>query len=99
MAADSRISGSYNTLGIKIYRAPKALIGFAGEVTQALAFIDWYRDRKSRQPDLANEEDWCALVLTSGGIEYWDRSLRPMLQIESIAAIGSGAPFAIAAMD
>ena len=99
MAADSRISGNYNTLGVKIYRADKALIGFAGEVTQALAFIDWYRDRKRRQPDIANEDDWCALILTSVGIEYWDKSLRPMLQVESIAAIGSGAPFAIAAMD
>src|SRR5581483_5060015 len=100
MAADSLISGVYNTPAVKIYRKPDYLIGFAGEVAQALVFVDWYQDRQCRIPDIAHEQDWCALVLSrKSGIEFWDRSLRPVPILERQAAIGSGAPFAMAAMD
>lgn len=99
MAADSRISGTYNTPFIKITRKPGYLIGFAGDLSQALVFTDWFQSRESRQPDLAEEKGWCALTLSAKGVEYWDCSLRPSPIMERYAAIGSGAPFAIAAMD
>lgn len=99
MAADSRISGQYNSLGVKLFKRRDTLIGFAGDVSQGLVFVDWYFDREQRKPDLSEEKDWCALVVSVRGIEYWDCSLRAQPIPEKIAAIGSGAPFAIGAMD
>lgn len=98
MAADSRFTGTFIETGKKMFRRDKAIIGVAGTVTQALVFVDWYFDRKKRQPSLADEGEWAALVLTKGGVEYWDNSLRPVL-CEGYTAIGSGSPFAMTAMD
>lgn len=99
MAADSRVSGTYNTPFVKIQKLPAHLIGFAGDISQALVFADWLKTRDSRLPDIAEEKDWCALVLSAKGVEYWDCSLRPSPIMERYVAIGSGAQFAIAAMD
>lgn len=100
VAADSRVSGAYSSAMVKLYKQPGAIIGFAGEICEALVFVDWYRDRRNRAPDTAHETGWCALVLSEkDGIEYWDKSLRPAKMLELQAAIGSGAPFAIGAMD
>lgn len=98
MAADSRVVGDYAGTGIKLHRKKGAIVGFAGNAEQAMVFVDWYFDRKSRQPKVENEDEWEALVLTSKGIEYWGPSLRPIPQHE-YAAIGSGSQHAITAMD
>ena len=99
MASDSRMVGDYVGIGTKLYRHHDEIIGFAGDVEQALAFIDWYRDKASRQPEIAHERDWYALVASPRGLVLWGPSLRGMPIIESYYAIGSGAPFAITAMD
>lgn len=99
MAADSRVSGDYITPGVKLQRCPDCIIGFAGDVTEAMVFIDWYQDKRNRQPDVGHETNWCALVMFETHIEYWDKSLRGFKLLETIAAIGSGAPLAIGAMD
>ena len=82
-----------------MFRVGKAIIGIAGNVEHAMVFVDWYGDRKKREPDRHNECDWEALVLTAKGVEYWGSSLRPIKDGSGYAAIGSGSPHAITAMD
>ncbi len=99
MAADSRFTGNFITAGIKLHRKNGRVIGFAGDAHQALVFVDWYFDRKQRKPDLANENDWVALVASKDGLEEWNHSLRPISVMERFYAIGSGAETAMGAME
>lgn len=99
MAADSRVTGNFITAGIKLHRKNGKIIGFAGDLHQALVFIDWYFDNKQRKPDLSNENDWVALVASPDGVEEWNHSLRPFKVMDSFYAIGSGAEVAIGAME
>lgn len=99
MAADSRVTGNFVTTGIKLYRKNSRIIGFAGDLHQALVFVDWYFDNKQRKPDLANESDWYALVASSDGLEEWNHALRPVQIMDRFYAIGSGAEIAMGAME
>lgn len=99
MAADSRATGDFVTAVVKLYKVGKALVGFAGNVEQAHVFIDWYADRKQRKPDLNSEQEWSALVLGEDGLLCWGPSLRPVQVYDHFYAIGSGAPFAMGAME
>lgn len=100
MAADTRLTGRFIHTGIKLHRRGKTVIGFAGDVPQALVFVDWYFDRKKREPDRSNEQGWCALVWSpETGLDYWDIALRPSPILEKFFAIGSGADLAMGAME
>ncbi len=99
MAADSKACGNFVTATVKLYKVGKQLVGFAGTLEQALVFIDWLSDPKQRKPDLASEQDWCALVLSDRGLEEWGASLRPMQVYDNFYAIGSGAALAMGAME
>lgn len=99
MAADSQVTGNFTTLGIKLHRKSGKIIGFAGDLHQALVFVDWYFDSKQRKPDIANENDWVALVASKDGLEEWNHSLRPVRVPEMFYAIGSGAEVAMGAME
>jgi ATP-dependent protease HslVU (ClpYQ) peptidase subunit len=100
IAADSCATDSFITCADKLYKKNGAVIGFCGEVAQALVFVDWYfNQKKSRRPDLASEQGWEAMVLTKQGVFIWERSLRPVPMGEEFYAIGSGAPLAMGAME
>lgn len=99
MAADSQFTAQGLRLtGQKLYTVGTAVLGFAGNVSSALVFLDWYENRESRRPDLGNECDFEALVLSADGLEYWDASLRPHPIKGDFHAIGSGSHLALGAM-
>lgn len=99
MASDSCMSGNFVTDATKLYKKDGRIIGICGHVTQALVFVDWYFDRHQRQPSIANENEWEAIVMSKDGLEYWDASLRPVPIKDKFHAIGSGAELAMGAME
>jgi ATP-dependent protease HslVU (ClpYQ) peptidase subunit len=101
MAADTCFTdGGIVTRGLKLHKKSGHIIGFCGEVAQALVFVDWFfNQKKHRKPDLATETGWEAMVLNKDGVTTWDRSLRPIPLEEEYYAIGSGGPGAMYAMD
>lgn len=100
MAADTCMTDSFVTCGIKLYKKKGHIIGFCGDVEQALVFVDWFFDqKKNRRPDLAAEQGWEALVMNKTGVYTWGRSLRPIEISEDFYAIGSGAALAMGAME
>jgi ATP-dependent protease HslVU (ClpYQ) peptidase subunit len=102
MAADTCITDSagFVTCGIKLHKKQGHIIGFCGDVSQALVFVDWFfNQKKNRKPDINAETGWEAMVLNKNGVTTWDRSLRPIPMDDSFYAIGSGAGLAIGAME
>jgi hypothetical protein len=100
LAADScATDASFQTYTQKLFRRKGVLIGFCGDIEQALVFVDWYFDRKSRQPDRTSENEWEAIVITKEGAEMWGPSLRPVPVIDHFYALGSGAAVAMGAME
>lgn len=108
MAADSQATvGNCITRTTKLYvkkagRKP-CLLGFCGDVTNARTFIDWYGSGKAL-PDVlrtAPGEDEGFEVLVWDGQKLWVvcNDGRPVEVEDPYYAIGSGAPFALAAMD
>jgi hypothetical protein len=100
MAADTCLTDGFITAGIKLYKKKGHVIGFCGDVEQALVFVDWFFDqKKNRKPDLASESGWEAMVMNKDGVSTWGRSLRPIAMSDQFYAIGSGAPLAMGAME
>jgi ATP-dependent protease HslVU (ClpYQ) peptidase subunit len=100
MAADTCVTDGFITSGMKLYKKQGHIIGFCGDVSQALVFVDWFfNQKKNRKPDLASETGWEAMVLNVDGVTTWDRSLRPIPMDDHFYAIGSGATLAIGAME
>ena len=80
----------------KVFRVGNSLIGIAGSIAEGLEFVDWYKDRRKKKPQLT--EAFQALVLTPDGIEAWEDNLIP-IPIESFYyAIGSGRDYAMTSM-
>lgn len=83
----------------KIYRVKGALIGFAGALTDALRFVLWYRDRRSKRPTFDDNGGFDAIVINpDGSMELWDQDLVPMIVESDYISIGSGNAVALGAM-
>jgi ATP-dependent protease HslVU (ClpYQ) peptidase subunit len=102
MAADSKCGGEpgipFRTQ--KIFRVEEKLIGFAGAAMHAIKFIEWLRH--GTPMSLVYDKDECtfdALVMDGGFLLYYDNELVPLIVNEPYYAIGSGAAYAIGAMD
>ena len=79
---------------VKLYRVGDHVAGCAGEPTQYLQFLEWFRDRGD-QPTL--NENFSVLTMGSDGVLWWDRNCVGV-RVGKPAAIGTGQPFAMAAM-
>jgi ATP-dependent protease HslVU (ClpYQ) peptidase subunit len=81
----------------KVFRLTNgSLVGCAGNSVDAISFRRWLDD-DGNKPHI--KEEFAALVLNKNGdVEYYDRLLVP-LELSLPTAIGSGADFALAAMD
>jgi len=78
----------------KIIKLDNAIIGIAGDAEDLSRFVAWYQDR-----DLGLDlNDSTALVLTDEGIFTYE-SEHPIKHEEEYYAIGSGAPYALSALD
>lgn len=109
LATDSR--GNHSDAGIvkakKLFRKTigrrEHIIGVAGDLFSAMVFIDWY-GTKERPPEalahLFDEgEDFEALIWTGKKLFEANRLCRLVEIEDKYYAIGSGAPYALAAMD
>lgn len=90
---DTKVHGRY----LKIQRIGEYLVGVAGGVADCQAFVDW---AKSPEDDPPPKGSYSALVIDGKGRlkEVEGGNPLPKLRGAKFAAIGSGGPFAIAAM-
>lgn len=99
MAADSRVVAAPGTFtSDKIRRTKKGIVGAAGDGALCVAVIEWF-DGKRGKPRIAKAAEFAALLLNDRGLFYleYDLSLNPVL--EEFYAIGSGAEYALGAME
>ena len=96
MAADSQTDWFYReTVDIKIQKKHGVMVGSCGNTGDGKKFRDWILN-KGDKPEL--KDKFSALVVRNGRVTQYDSCLVPM-RSEKYTAIGSGAAFAIAAMD
>lgn len=98
MAADKRISGGPIFASTKIFRVNGSLIGVAGNMEQALRFVEW-RKTPEQKPQFAEQVGFEALELRPDGVLVWWGCEMVGVAIEDdYYAIGSGAALALGAM-
>ena len=94
MVADSSISdGDRVWMGRKVFRHHGNLLGFSGDVEEAIGFLIWYKKgMKDKHPKFTNSH---ALVMNSAGLFYFGASCVSQPIKSGIEAIGTGAKAAI----
>lgn len=98
MAADKRISGGPIFASTKIFRVNGSLIGIAGNIEQALRFVEWRRTPEQK-PQFAEQSGFEALELTPDGmLIYWGAEMVGVEIEDAYYAIGSGSWLALGAM-
>lgn len=107
MASDSRATYESEAGGhrvgpcTKLYRRAGAIIGTAGEVAPALAFLAWYGKTVAKAPEFLRkgEGDFTAMVLrTDGAVLLYEGSCYAEPYPGEFWAIGSGAKAALGAL-
>lgn len=89
--------GNVRSTSHKIHRiSHNEIVGVAGDFSSGLKFVEWYR---TKEPADFSDLSFDALVLNESGLFHYDNNLIPMPIMEPFYAIGSGADFAIAALD
>jgi ATP-dependent protease HslVU (ClpYQ) peptidase subunit len=101
MVGDSYASGGGSGFStIKVFNIGDRLVGFCGNLTHGLKFIEWLKHGTAITNVYDKEEHtFEALVMDSTGIHYYDNELISAEVMEDIYAIGSGAPYALGAID
>ena len=98
IASDSQSDWFYNEIGVKkIFRVQGMVIGCAGSAAIGSQFVEWMSG-KGNKPVIVDDDAFSAIVIKKGKCCQYDKGLVPLYS-EPYAAIGSGAKFAIAAMD
>ena len=103
LAADKRscVGGLHRTV-TKIHRIGRLLVGGSGEpalIGNVLAWIGAGRDPATFPASQRDKDDWQpVMVIEDGAILIYERSPYPVRWHDTIAAIGSGRDFALAAM-
>lgn len=110
LAADSRAThgDAGATTATKLFRKRigrrEHLVGVAGDLYAALIFIDWYGTAETKRPEQFADlfdagEDFGALIWDGKSLWECNRLCRMVRVEEPYFAVGSGAQFALAAMD
>jgi ATP-dependent protease HslVU (ClpYQ) peptidase subunit len=103
LAGDSQATDSQLWCVEKLSRldtsAGELIVGWCGEVSSALVFVEWLKDDRNRKPDIGNE-DFEAIVVSvkTGRVTIWNPSLVGFRPRGKFFAVGSGAPAAMGAM-
>lgn len=100
MAADTRVTWDDETTSasIKIEQWQNEILGAAGDFAAGMRFLEWYKaGSKGRKPKVG--KDFRMLKLTKEGLFLIDHDLVWVKIDAPYYAIGSGAPFAIGAME
>lgn len=100
MAADTRVTWDDETTSpsIKIERWQEEILGAAGDFAASMRFLEWYKaGSKGRKPKVS--KDFRLLKLTKEGLHLIDHDLVWVKIDAPLYAIGSGAQFAVGAME
>ncbi len=98
MAADKRISGGAMFRSTKIFSINGSLIGIAGNVEQALRFVEWRRTPEQK-PIFNDSSEFQALELSpEGKLIWWGAELVGIPIEDDFYAIGSGSHLALGAL-
>jgi 20S proteasome alpha/beta subunit len=96
MCSDSQWSdGIHKGLMRKVFRIRGSLIGVAGDMRQIVEWVAAWKD----DPRGRHKQSIHALILSAEGLSTWDNTQLLMPTNELYQAIGSGADFALGAMD
>lgn len=104
MASESCQSHNYidQVVCRKIYVVKGDTIGLAGRLTDFPKFLKWYREERDGFDDISGSsldiEEIQALVYSNGKLYEYDDSCIAIPMSGSIAAIGSGSGYAMAAL-
>lgn len=102
MASDSRLSGEYldSDYFVKIHRVHRCLIGGAGDPSEFLMWLNWFRHKQrdlDSYPDMSGETGILVLKQDRTVLHY--ASTPFPISIGLPAAEGSGSHIALGAMD
>lgn len=104
MAADKQASygGSRRTVK-KIHRAGDLLVGGSGDMSFVLAMVEWVkagRDPATFPAAQRDKDDWQPVMVVepTGQILLYERTPHPIRYEDKVAAIGTGRPYAEAAL-
>jgi ATP-dependent protease HslVU (ClpYQ) peptidase subunit len=101
LAADGLVTDQetiVSTNASKVRRLPSGdVVGVAGKLVDTITFARWLKDGERGKPDVWDKSE--ALLLRADGAVFWIDSDGHFAEAPRIAAIGSGAVFALAAMD
>ncbi len=103
MCSDSLISDGqgYQYQQQKLFTNGEWCIGVAGNLANAMIFVDWWENKKSKHlRDLLadQKDDWEALVYDpANGLQHYTRTLHPDPVLQDVYAIGSGGSVAFGA--
>lgn len=94
MVSDSSISDNDRVwIGKKVFRHKGDILGFAGDVNEALEFLEWWKKgRVGKTPRFSHSD---CLVLSNKQLLHFNSSLLPSRIERGIEAIGSGGKAAI----
>lgn len=96
--ADKRSTGGHIMRVTKLFRVNGSIIGIAGNIEQALRFVEWRRTPEAK-PAFADNSNFAALELTAdGGIIWWGAEMVGIPVEDEYFAIGSGSAYALGAL-
>lgn len=94
MVSDSQVSDQDRKWSQKkVFRVRKALVGYAGDCSQAEQFLAWYRAGCDGKPPRL--DNFSALVMSAHGLWHFERNHIPLPVASGREAIGSGAKAAM----
>lgn len=104
MAADKMASEGNNKTGkmTKIFRVNGYLVGFSGAADCSMALLRWFEDGADEEawpdPYKDDPEATMMVVAPTGQVMFYERFPIPIIMENEFFAIGSGADFALGAM-
>jgi len=97
MWSDTRVSFTPNNFkSPKLFEIGGSIFGVSGDLPNALKFI---KSRQAATEPKLTKDDFDILEKNKDGIFLWTKDLVPIRIADEYYAIGSGASFAIGAMD
>lgn len=103
LAADSQGTDDDHggrTKTTKIFKIRDCIAAFAGDVAEGHVFMKWLRKGKPEdEKPTFDKDEFEGVTLDANGLWFWDWNFIPVPLEDEFCAIGSGAAFAIGAME
>jgi hypothetical protein len=104
LAADKRGSGGTLILTTtKIFRINGCLVGYTGELVFGEQMLAWFKAGENIAdfpPSQRDKDDWALLLIVRPDckLQLYERTPYPVTYEDKLFSVGSGAPYALAAM-